>query len=42
MTDKELSGRTRLREAMKLSDQTYLDKYPPIENEVKYSEKYLK
>ncbi len=42
MTDKELSGRNRLKEAMKLSDQTYLDKYPPIENEVKYSEKYLK
>ena len=42
MTDKELSGRNRLKEAMKLSDQTYLDKYLPIENEVKYSEKYLK
>ena len=42
MTDKELSGRNLLKEAMKLSDQTYLDKYPPIENEVKYSEKYLK
>ena len=42
MTDKELSGRIRLREAMKLSDRTYLDKYPPIENEIKYSEKYLK
>ena len=30
MTDKELSGRNRLKEALKLSDKTYLDKYLPI------------
>ena len=42
MTDKELSGRNRLKEAMKLSDQTYLDKYPPTENKIQYSKKYLK
>ena len=42
MTDKELSGRNRLKEALKLSDKTYLDKYLPIEYDVKYSKKYLK
>ena len=42
MTDKELSGRARLKEALKLSDQTYIDKHPPIEQKVQYSPNYLK
>ena len=42
MTDKELSGRARLKEALKLSDQTYIDKHPPIDQKVQYSQNYLK
>ena len=42
MTDKELSGRARLQEALKLSDEAYVKKHPPIEREIQYSEAYLK
>ena len=42
MTDKELCGKTNLKEALKLSDQTYIDKHPPIEQKVQYSPNYLK
>ena len=42
MTDKELCGKTNLKEALKLSDQTYIDKHPPIEQKVPYSQNYLK
>ena len=42
MTDKELSGKARLREALKLREQVYLDKHPPIEREAQYSDQYLK
>ncbi len=41
MTDKESSGKARLKEALQLREQLYLDKHPPTENEIKYSEKYL-
>ncbi|MBQ3490245.1 MAG: hypothetical protein IJA86_06625 [Clostridia bacterium] len=41
MKDNELSGKMRLKEALKLSDQTYVDKHPKTENEIRYSEKYL-
>ena len=30
MTDKELSGRARLKEALRLSDEAYADKHPPM------------
>ena len=42
MTDKELCGKANLKEALKLSDQTYIDKHPPIEQKVQYSPNYLK
>ena len=42
MTDKESTGKARLQEALKLSDQTYIDKHPPIEQKVQYSPNYLK
>ncbi|MBE6664612.1 MAG: DUF4367 domain-containing protein [Ruminococcaceae bacterium] len=42
MTDKELSGRERLKEAFELSDQVYLEKHPPTEEEIVYSKEYLK
>ena len=42
MTDKELNGKARLKEALKLSDQTYADKYPKAECEIQYSDAYLK
>ena len=40
MTDKELSGRARLQEALKLSDEAYLDRHPPSDMEISYSKKY--
>ena len=42
MTDKELCGKANLKEALKLSDQTYIDKHPPIDQKVQYSQNYLK
>jgi len=42
MKDKELSGKARLQEALRLCDQVYLEKHPPVEREKQYSEKYLK
>ena len=42
MTDHESSGRNRLKEALKLSDQVYLEKNSPTEEEIVYSEKYSK
>ena len=31
MTDKEISGKERLKEALQLSNQTYVNKYPKAE-----------
>ncbi len=42
MTDKELSGKNRLKEALKLSDQTYVNKYPKAEEKIQYSDEYIK
>ena len=42
MKDKELSGKARLQEALKLSDQTYVAKHPRAENEIRHSAGYLK
>ncbi len=42
MKDKELSGEARLKEALKLSDQTYVGKHPKAKNEIQYSAQYLK
>ena len=42
MKDKALSGKARLKEALKLSDQTYIAKHPRAENEIQYSAGYLK
>lgn len=42
MTDKESTGKARLQEALRLSDEAYAYKHPPMEREVQYSEQYLK
>lgn len=42
MNDKELSGKSRLKEALQFSDQAYVDKHPPMETDVRYSKKHLK
>lgn len=42
MTNKDLSGKARLKEALELSDQRYVEKYPRAENEIQYSAGYLK
>ena len=42
MTDKELSGKARLKEALRLSDQTYVDKHPKTEEKIQYSDEYIK
>ena len=42
MTDKEISGKERLKEALQLSDQTYVNKYPKAEEKIQYSDEYIK
>ena len=42
MTEKEISGRNKLREAMRICDLTYCNKFPPSNQEIHYSRKYLR
>lgn len=41
MTEREMSGRNKLREAMRICDLTYCDKFPSSNQEIHYSRKYL-
>ena len=42
MDDKNLTGRERLEKAFEQFDVLYLEKYPPTEGNIEYSEQYLK
>lgn len=42
MKDKEMLGKARLKEALEQSDLSYLEKHPPVEEEIRYSENYRK
>lgn len=42
MTDKERLGKARLKEALQLSDQTYVERHPKTEEKIQYSEAYIK